>query len=51
MPAPGVGKKKKTRKQKTAIVEQQRMVQRLFNESIIYGFHRRTVEKKTTTGL
>lgn len=33
MPAPGKSKKKKTRKQKLQIVEQQRLIQRLFNES------------------
>lgn len=33
MPAPGKSKKKKTRKQKIAIVEQQRLVQRLINEA------------------
>ncbi len=33
MPAPGKSKKKKTRKQKLQIVEQQRLIQRLFNEA------------------
>lgn len=32
MPAPGKSKKKKTRKQKLAVVEQQRLIQRLINE-------------------
>jgi hypothetical protein len=33
MPAPGKSKKKKTRKQKLQVVEQQRLIQRLINES------------------
>jgi hypothetical protein len=33
MPAPGKSKKKKTRKQKVQVVEQQRLIQRLINES------------------
>lgn len=33
MPAPGKSKKKKTRKQKNAVVEQQRLIQRLINEA------------------
>lgn len=32
MPAPGKSKKKKTRKQKLQVVEQQRLIQRLINE-------------------
>ena len=32
MPAPGKAKKKKTRKQKLQVVEQQRLIQRLINE-------------------
>jgi len=38
MPAPGVGKKKKTRKQKAATISQQKLVQRLLNESISASF-------------
>jgi hypothetical protein len=38
MPAPGVGKKKKTRKQKAAITDQQKLVQRLLNQSIVDHF-------------
>jgi len=33
MPAPGKSKKKKTRKQKVQVVEQQRLIQRLISES------------------
>jgi hypothetical protein len=33
MPAPGVGRKKKTRKQKMKVVEQQRLIQRLIREA------------------
>lgn len=33
MPAPGKSKKKKTRKQKIQVVEQQRLIQRLINEA------------------
>lgn len=33
MPAPGKSRKKKTNKQKLKVVEQQRLVQRLINES------------------
>ena len=33
MPAPGTPRKKKTRKQKSQLVEQQRLVQKMINES------------------
>jgi hypothetical protein len=46
MPAPGVGKKKKTRKQKAAITDQQKLVQRLLNQSIADHFASRTEKPK-----
>ena len=33
MPAPGKSRKKKTAKQKRQMVEQQKLIQKLFNES------------------
>ncbi len=48
MPAPGVGRKKKTRKQKAAVADQQRLVQRLLNESIGADFARRA--EKSSAG-
>jgi hypothetical protein len=41
MPAPGVGRKKKTRKQRAAAADQQRLVQRLLEESVRAEFARR----------
>lgn len=41
MPAPGVGRKKKTRKQRAAVADQQRLVQRLLKESVRESIARR----------